>query len=94
MSEDQGFACIERLSYDHSNLWDIGSGGSKGDAPSAHPPTDQNFLNFLQFFGKSDKFVCWLPSPGGLATPPMGNPGSAPHWMPFTNGNEANHHRS
>ena len=38
------------------------SGGSKGGAPGARPPpTDQNFLNFMQFFGKSDKFVCWCP---------------------------------
>ena len=38
-------------------------------------PTDQNFLNFMQFFGK----ICMLaPSPGGLALPPTGIPGSAP----------------
>ena len=35
----------------------ITSGGSKG---GAHP-TDQNFLNFMQFLGKSGKFVCWRP---------------------------------
>ena len=52
------------------------SGGSKGDArPSPYPPTDQNFLNFTQFFGKSGKFVIIRPHPGGLAT---GNPWSAP----------------
>ena len=28
--------------------WGIGSGESKGNAPSAHPPTDQNFLNFSE----------------------------------------------
>ena len=38
---------------------------------------DQNFLNFMQFFGNFGKIVCWQP-PGGLAPPPMGNPGSAP----------------
>ena len=27
------------------------------------PPTDQNFLNFMQFLGKSGKFVCWCPLP-------------------------------
>ena len=27
------------------------------------PPTDQNFLNFMQFLGKSGKLVCWR-SPG------------------------------
>ena len=39
--------------------------------------TDQNFLNFMQFLGKSGKFVCWRP-PQGLAPPPTGNPVSAP----------------
>ena len=37
---------------------------------------DQNFLNFMQFLGKSGKFVCWRP-PKGLAPPPTGNPVSA-----------------
>ena len=32
--------------------------GSKG-RPGAHLPTDQNFLNFMQFVGK---FVCWRSS--------------------------------
>ena len=26
-----------------------------------HPPTAQNFLNFMQFFGKFDKIICWRP---------------------------------
>ena len=43
----------------------LSSGGSKW-APRRSPPTEQNFLNFMQFFGKSGKFVCWRPSPGGL----------------------------
>ena len=49
------------------------SGGSKG-APLArvHPPTDLNFLNFIQFFGKSGISVCWRPLPGELAPPPTG----------------------
>ena len=37
----------------------------------------QKFLNFMQFFGKFGKIICWHP-PGGLAPPPTGNPGSAP----------------
>ena len=43
------------------------------------PPTDQNFLNFMQFFGKIWQ-TCMLahPPPRGLAPPPTGNPGSAP----------------
>ena len=53
------------------------SGGSKGGVPARAPPTDQNFLDFMQFFGKFDKIVCWRP-PRWLAPPPMGNPGSAP----------------
>ena len=42
-----------------------------GHARRPPPSTDQNFLNFMQFLGKSGKFV-WL------APPPTGNPGSAP----------------
>ena len=40
---------------------------SKGGAPACAPPLpmDQNFLNFMQFFGKSGKFVIWRSSPGG-----------------------------
>ena len=53
------------------------SGRSKGVVPP--PPTDQNFLNFMQFLGKSGKFVCWRPlPPRRSAFPPMGNPVSAP----------------
>ena len=40
--------------------WRIQGGG----APS--PLTNQNFLNFMQFLGKSGKCVCWRP-PSGLA---------------------------
>ena len=39
---------------------------------------DQNFLNFMQFLGKSGKFVCWRSPSQGLAPPPTGNPVSAP----------------
>ena len=43
------------------------SGGSKGwEGPR---PPDQNFLKYMQFLGKSGKFVYWLPT-GGLAPPP------------------------
>ena len=52
----------------------ITSGGSKG---GAHP-TGQNFLNFMQFFGKIWQICMLAPSPGGLAPPPTRNPGSAP----------------
>ena len=46
--------------------------------PPPPPPTAQNFLKFMQFFGKSGKFVCWRPPPGGLVPSPTGNPGSVP----------------
>ena len=48
----------------------IDSGGSKGDAPGAPSPTDQNFLDVMQFFGKFDKIVCWHipPLPRGLVS--------------------------
>ena len=29
-------------------------------------PPDQNFLNFMQFLGKSGKFVCWCPPEVGV----------------------------
>ena len=48
------------------------SDGSKG----APPPTDQNFLNFMQFLRKSGKFICWRPlevwsPPYGILDPPL-----------------------
>ena len=46
-------------------------------APGAGPPTDQNFLSFMQFFGKFAKIIGLRPLPGGLAPPPMENTGSA-----------------
>ena len=32
-----------------------------GGTSSMHPPTSQNFLDFMQFFGKFDKIACWHP---------------------------------
>ena len=46
----------------------MGSGRSKGV-----PPLGQNFLNFMQFFGKFG-----IPLKVGT---PQGNPGSAPDWL-------------
>ena len=57
------------------------SGGSKGGAPAAPPPTTQNFLNFMQFFGNFLHYHRLVPPPGGLAPPPTGNPGSAPGFI-------------
>ena len=49
-----------------------------GGVPLAcSPPTAQNFLNFMQFFGKFDKIVCWHPLEGrrpllqGILDPPL-----------------------
>ena len=55
-------------------LLGVQSGGSKRGAP----PTVQNFLNFMQFFGKFAKIIGLRPLPGGSASPPTENPGSAP----------------
>ena len=40
------------------------------DPRGGAPPTDQNFLNFMQFLGKSGKFVCWCPP--GVGAPSYG----------------------
>ena len=48
------------------------------------PPTAQNFLNFMQFFGKFWQNRRLAPLPGGLAPPRTGNPGSAPDGMQFS----------
>ena len=42
------------------------------------PPTDQNFLNFMQFFGKIGQICMLVPPPEGLVPIPTRNPGSAP----------------
>ena len=40
------------------------SGRSKGGRPQrVPPPTAQKILNFMQFFGKFGKIVCWRPPP-------------------------------
>ena len=46
------------------------SGGSKGGAPARVLPKDQNFLNFMQFFGKIWQICMLAPPPEGLAPPP------------------------
>ena len=42
------------------------------------PPTAQTFVIFIQFLGKFWQNHRLAPPPGGLALPPIGNPGSAP----------------
>ena len=47
------------------------------DPRGRRPPTDPNFLNFMQFLGKSGEFVCWRPPRGwrsllwGILYPPL-----------------------
>ena len=42
------------------------SGGFRVAHPARPPPpTVQNFLDFMQFFGKFDKIICWRPPPEG-----------------------------
>ena len=64
-------------------------GGSKGKgagrprtedtAPHPHPPGHPNSLDFMQFWGKLGKIVCWRPPPppGELTPRPRGNLASA-----------------
>ena len=40
------------------------SGGSSGAPLARSLLTSQNFLNFMQFFGKFGKLVCWRPLEG------------------------------
>ena len=44
--------------------------------PSAHPPTDQHFLNFMQFLG--NMAYLYVSTLLGVGAPPIGNPVSAP----------------
>ena len=46
--------------------------GCEGHVP---PPPGPTSFNFMQFWGKFGKIVCWRPPPGELASPPQGNPG-------------------
>ena len=39
---------------------------------------DQNFLNFMQLFGKIWQICMLAPNPGGLVPPPTRNAGSGP----------------
>ena len=48
-----------------------------GGAPGTPPPTAQKFLNFMQFFAKFGKIICWRPPEGwrpllrGILDPPL-----------------------
>ena len=50
-----------------------------GAPPACTPPTTQIFLNFVQFFGKFGKIICWCPLEDwrpllwGILDPPMLN---------------------
>ena len=56
------------------------SGGSKGGRSRSAPPTDQNILNFMQFFGKSGKFVCWCPTSSRVGAPSYWESWIRPWW--------------
>ena len=53
------------------------SGGFRGRIRRATAPTAQNLLDFMQFFGKFDKIICWRPLEGrrpllqGILDPPL-----------------------
>ena len=58
-----------------NSVADLGGGRTR----RAPPPTVQNFLDFMQFFGKFDKIVCWRPPLEGwrpllqgILDPPLG----------------------
>ena len=53
----------------------------RGGAPLPLP--DQNFLNFMQFFGKIWQICLLAPPPGGLAPHPTRNPRSVPAMIAF-----------
>ena len=74
----RNYISVEEFCEDNSRTGTlINIGGFRGGG-RGRPPTARNFLNFMQFFRKSDNFECWPPLPGRLALPPTGNPGSAP----------------
>ena len=70
------FPPVDRMTDTCENIT-FPSGGFMGAPLACAPPTAQNFLNFMQFFVKFGKIICWRP-PGGFGPPPTGNPGSAP----------------
>ena len=43
----------------------------RGRPDTCPPPTAQNVLNFMQFFGKFDKIICWRPLLHGILDPPL-----------------------
>ena len=53
---------------DNTWQWRI-QGGCPRQAPAS---TDQHFLNFMQFLGKSGKFVCWRSPSWRVGAPPWG----------------------
>ena len=61
------------LTWGNIKQWRIQGGAP----PVCAPPTDQNFLNFMQFWGKIWQICMLAPPPGGMAPLPTGNPGSA-----------------
>ena len=65
-----GLVALQWLSLEHndieSTVADLG-----GAHPARAPPTAQNFLNFMQFFVKFGKIICWRP-PWRVGAPSYG----------------------
>ena len=69
-------SCFSDLS-DFLKYFNLSVANLGGAHPARGPPTAQNFLDFMQFFGKFDKIVCWHPPEGrrlllqGILDPPL-----------------------
>ena len=67
------------LSVNRPSTYYTSSRGFRGASGAHPPPTAQNFLDFMQFFGKFDKIICWRPPPPegrhpllqGILDPPL-----------------------
>ena len=59
----------------------IVSGWSKGDERGAHSPWGPNSFNFMQFFGKFGKIVCWC-APWRARAPTSGKSWIR-HWLSY-----------
>ena len=68
---------LKRVVFNHKHFIHLKSVAHSRGLPR-HPISDHNFLNFMQFLGKSGEFVCWCPSPKdwrpllqGILDPPL-----------------------
>ena len=61
-------------------ITDVNSGGFRGCPWHASLPMAQNFLNFMQFFAKFGKIICWHP-PWRFGAPSYRESWICPWWM-------------